>query len=134
MSIELLDYFVEKMGAVYGSTYFLSRHLYEQWYVEKLSSKHEIDAFLSSHLVRGAIIPNDINLIKRYDKSELDVMGVELVEKDRDRHEFVDKKNGYSWRQVYHGVGEIWLDKYQVIFPSVDDTRIVKSMKDKKNR
>lgn len=73
-----------------------------------------------------AIIPNGINLIKRYSADKLKVMGLTLNVQDDNNREFIDNRLNYKWKQVYHGMGDTWLDLYEVTDPTVTESEFIK--------
>jgi hypothetical protein len=126
MRFDLMDYFIERLYQVYGVTESPARHFYESWNLEKLNSKSEIDSFLNSDLLRNVVVSKDgLNLLKKYEAAELENLGTVLNQENENERIFKDTKFGYTWRQLYHGFSEVWLDQYVIIAPVIDDKIIL---------
>jgi hypothetical protein len=124
-SADLADHFERQLQELFGAPPNLARFLFGRWGIRDFTSHRQIDAFLASDLFRKAICPNgQINLLKRHAKAEIEAFGTSLHPEGGDGHEFVDSKFGYRWRQVYHGMGEVWLDLYSVTDPQVDEAKV----------
>ena len=112
------------MVKLYGAKPSLADFLFESWKVELLASTAIIDRLLNADLVKSAISPRGLSLIKSYTESELAHVGLTLNACPTSEHEYVDNGFQYRWKQVYHGPADSWLDLYEVVEPTVDDGKI----------
>lgn len=135
MNLELKDYFIQQLTEIYEAPYWLAYHLFTRWNIEQLVSKNEVDQFLDSKIVKEVVFAEGkLNNMKRYTQKELDDMGIALKLVDPEKHEFLDTKFGYRWQQIYHGMSDVWVDRYQIVSPAADDSKLIETMAARKRK
>ncbi len=122
----LLDYFSKRMLELYEVTENQARFLFDRWHVIDKYDDLTIKTFVESNEVRKVFfIQPEINIVKKYTLDELNKIGIQLNEVDKDKHIYRDSKNNFLWEEIYHGMADCWSEFYKVKDPIPDDNHLL---------
>lgn len=121
-----IDYFTRRMFELYEVTENHARFLFDRWHVIDKGDEASIRAFIESDDVKKIFfIQPNINIVKKYSLAELNKIGIQLIEVDKENHIFRDSKNNFLWEEIYHGMADCWSGLYKIKEPAPDDKHLL---------
>lgn len=114
------------MFELYEVTENQSRFLFERWNVVDKNNESAIKAFVESNEVRKIFfIRPKINIAKKYTLEELNKIGIQFIEIDKDKHTYRDSKYNFLWEEIYHGMTDYWSGYYKIKEPAPEDKHLL---------